>query len=133
MEYKREPRDTDLSRPVIASAEVMSSTNAPERFQNTVLRPIIKMQHDLLLMYYRQYLDHKAIDFASWSSERQTEFINQSLSRDLQLKNQLNGMIIGHFTTSEYQAYKLISQEINKRIISIIKERLMTHLDAFAD
>ena len=45
-------------RPTIATAP---AATADERFQNTALRPVLKLQHDLLLAVFRHYLTKRKV------------------------------------------------------------------------
>ena len=49
-------------RPEILSATINDNMCADERFQNLVLRPIIKFQNDLLIEVFRNYVEkHKSV------------------------------------------------------------------------
>ena len=50
-------------RPKIPSSKTTDVTNEEERFQNQTLRPIIKMQHDLLIAHFKQYMVSKKCVF----------------------------------------------------------------------
>ena len=51
-------RDTYLQsiRPIISSALVKDNMSEDERFQNKTLRPIIKLQNDLFLAVFKNYI-----------------------------------------------------------------------------
>lgn len=99
-----------------------------EHFQNLSLRPIIKLQHDLLIVFYKNYLISRKFDFKNTSNEKVTAFITNSLLKDNRLKNLLLGLIIGLFTVDEYKIYLNNFSEINKRIFGIVKQRLTDSL-----
>ena len=46
-------------RPIIQGLGSKVPNSTEEKFQNETLRPIIKMQHDLLVKYFRSYLLNK--------------------------------------------------------------------------
>ncbi len=115
-------------RPKISSIKATSSSES-ERFQNETLRPIIKMQHDLLIAFFRQYLSNKKIVFQNLSDQRKIEFVSQAIKQDIHFRNELKGLIIGHFTIEEYQDYLQTQRELNKRIFNIIKQRLCDSLE----
>ena len=50
-------------RPLIPDL-INDGTNEMERFQNKTLRPIIKMQHDILIVSFQYYLEKRKIDFS---------------------------------------------------------------------
>ena len=55
-------------------------------------------------------------------------FIENSLSKDIAFKSEIKGMIIGQFTEDEFEFYTTISSDVNKRIINLLKERLLTSI-----
>ena len=97
-------------------------------FQNITLRSIIKLQHQLLIAFYKEYLKSRKTDFNTTSNEKAILFIENSLVKDNRLKNKLLGLIIGLFAVEEYKVYVENSSEINKRIFSIVKKRLTDSL-----
>ena len=65
-------RDAVLSnlRPEIPSAKVLPGMSQEEQFQNNTLRPIAKLQNDLLVAVFRNYVrKHKNVFYdLSWKS-----------------------------------------------------------------
>lgn len=110
-------------RPHIPSAET-EGTKSLEHFQNEVLRPIIKFQHDFILAYFQNHPHfHKII------SEKGTriafqEKINHFIGDQVNVKNQLIGSVIGLMVEKELKFYFLNATEINKRIFHIICQRV---------
>ena len=103
---------------------VRKDTQELEHFQNSVLRPILKGQHELLIQSFQNYLEQRKIDFSNIKTEQKENHINSILSKDIAYKNLQIGMIIGQFTTEEFELYKLHSGEYNKRILQMLKKRL---------
>ena len=116
-------------RPVIPSLKITEEMSAEERFQNQTLRPIIKMQHDLLMTHFQHYLMKRKCVLADLSEKERVETINASFHKDIQFRNTLQGMIIGHFNVDEYQQYKKMASDTNKRILQITKERVLSNLN----
>ena len=94
------------------------------QFQNDVIRPILKFQNDLLIQYFLSYSVRKKKDLFALSKNKQTAFIDNSLSNDQNLKQFYTGMIIGLFTSDEYEIYSKDNREYNKRIITMLSERI---------
>lgn len=115
-------------RPIIEKAIVSEKMTAIEIFQNKTLRPIIKMKHELLIAYLEHYLTLQKFDFNHLNELKKTEFIEQAFSKDSQLRNEIKGIIIGHFTLEEFAIYKSFIKESNKRILTMIKERILNTL-----
>ena len=111
-------------RPVLVKIEETLGYGAEEKFQNLTLRQIIKLQHNLIVMLFKNYAFVRKTDLKSISEQRIKRFIESSLSKDIAFKNRMIGVIIGHFTIEEYEVYKEFSSEFNKRILAIVKNRL---------
>lgn len=120
-------------RPIIPTAKVNADTRPEEVFQNAVLRPIIKMTHDLLIAHTRYYLAQKKHDFAFLNPEKKLKYVISCFERDQTLRSELRGLIMGHFTVIEYGEYTQMRNAINKRMLTIIKERMMDHIAILSD
>ena len=114
-------------RPKI-SVIIKLRTKELEGFQNNVIRPIIKMQHNLLIAFIENYLQKRKIDFLIISEEKKKLKIKSILEKDIQFRNIILGSIIGHFSMDEYQQYYHIASEMNKRIIQITIQRFQDTL-----
>lgn len=118
-------------RPIISSAKVSDGMSKEERFQNTSLRPIIKLQHDLLISVFKNYIaKHKHV-FYELSPQKQIDYIENAIHKDMKFRNSLKGMIIGQFTVEEYEIYIEDSSALNKRMMNIVKERLINSIQLF--
>ena len=118
-------------RPDILSTTINDNMSADERFQNLVLRPIIKFQNDLLIEVFRNYIEkHKSV-FYDLSLEKRLDYIENAIQKDMKLRNSMKGMIIGHFTVEEYGIYIENSSALNKRMMTIVKDRLLSHIQLF--
>jgi len=122
-DMNREQILTDL-RPDIVSATFDEITAEQEKFQNQVLRPIIKFQHEFLLTYFKQYLIKlkKPIKVADLSTRIQ--LVEKSLQNDIPLRNVLIGSVIGFMTQQEVIKYYDHEAELRNRIIHMIARRL---------
>lgn len=115
MKSKVRPQLSDL---------VNTGTLEIEKFQNEAIRPIIKMQHNLLIILFKNYIKKRKIDFHNLKIEKQKAKINSILTKDIIFKNLILGSIIGHFSDEELTLYLKDSSELKKRILQIIKQRL---------
>ena len=114
-------------RPVLKTL-INSNTSDLERFQNEVLRPIIKMQNNLLVALFKNYIRNRKIEFNKLKAEVQENKINSILTKDINFKNILIGSIIGHLNKNEIEIYLKSKSELNKRIIQMVKQRLQDNL-----
>ncbi|MDN3493777.1 glyoxalase [Winogradskyella bathintestinalis] len=118
-------------RPQILSAKIYDGISAEEAFQNKTLRPIIKLQHNLLVAVFENYIaKHKNV-FFNLILEEQFNYISNAIQKDIKFRNSLKGMIIGQFTIEEYQLYIQNSSALNKRMMTIVKERLIQSIQIF--
>jgi len=111
-------------RPVLKNL-INSNTSDLERFQNQVIRPIIKMQNNFLVVFFEDYLKNRKIEFYILKYEDQENKINTILTKDINFKNILLGSIVGHFDENEIKVYLKSTSEFNKRVIQMIKQRLL--------
>jgi hypothetical protein len=106
-----------------------SSSN--ELFQNQVLRPILKLQNDLFIVAFVNHLSKNKIDFNAFSVERKLSTIENAIQKDIKFRNALKGMIMGLFTTDEYELYIKNSSSLNKRMMGMLIERLKSQVQLF--
>ncbi|WP_294203397.1 glyoxalase [uncultured Chryseobacterium sp.] len=108
---------------------IFDSTSKTELFQNRTLRPVLKLQNDISLMLFKDYVLGKASDFDTLKKEKKILFIDQSLQKDNALRNTFIGMTIGMLTPEEMEIYLSDTKAFNKRIISMLTERIKSQLE----
>ncbi|WP_299116927.1 glyoxalase [uncultured Winogradskyella sp.] len=118
-------------RPLIPSAKVYDSMSNDEAFQNKTLRPIIKMQNDLFVAVFKNYISKRKNVFYDLTLPKQLAYIENAIHKDMKFRNSLKGMVIGQFTVEEYELYILNSSALNKRMMNIVKERLLSSIQLF--
>ena len=123
----RDPQLLEL-RPEIASARVSENMSFDERFQNKTLRPIIKLQNDLLIEVFRNYIRKHKNAFFEMNIEKRLFYVENIIQRDIKFRNSLKGIIIGQFTLEEYSLYIQNSSALNKRMMNIVKERIQDNI-----
>lgn len=107
---------------------ISENATSAEVFQNQTLRPILKLQNDLYLSLFMNYAKRQNSDFDSLSQSKKNSFIEQSIQKDNGLKNTFIGMTIGMFTLEELEEYQSDSKVFNKRIITMLIERLKSQM-----
>lgn len=119
------------ARPTLANAAVTDAMSFDECFQNQTLRPIIKLQHELFIAVFENYIaKHKNV-FYELSLERQLDYIESAIHKDTKFRNAIKGMIIGQFTVDEYELYIQNSSALNKRMMQLVKTRLIDNIQLF--
>ena len=107
---------------------ISEDSSAEERFQNQILRPILKLQNELLLEVFINYAKIQKGVFFELSISKKQLYIENALQKDLKFSNSLKGMIIGLFTIAEYKEYSLNTSNINKRIANLLMERFKSQM-----
>ena len=118
-------------RPQISSAQITDNMSDDERFQNVSLRPIIKLQNDLFLVAFENYIVRRKNVFYELTIQKRLDYIVHAIQKDLKFRNSLKGMVIGQFTVEEYKHYLLNSSALNKRMMSMIIKRLQDQIQFF--
>jgi hypothetical protein len=119
------------ARPEILTATINDNMSADERFQNLVLRPIVKLQNALLVEVFKNYIAKHKLVFYDFSLEKRISYIGNAVQRDIKFRNSLKGIVIGLFTVEEYLVYIQNSSALNKRMMHIVKERLISNIQLF--
>ena len=125
-------RDTFLKEfrgQTIGSITTQSSSD--ESFQNEVLRPILKLQNDLFIASFINYVSKNKADFYGYTIEKKLSVIENAIQKDSKFRNTMKGMIVGLFTSGEYAIYIKNSSSINKRMMSMLVERLKSQVQLF--
>jgi len=111
-------------RPKIIKAKVYDEMSFGENFQNSTLRPVIKLQNSLLIAAFRNYIAKHKNSFHQLPLEKRLSFIENAIQKDSKFRNAVKGMIIGQFTVEEYEIYTRNSSALNKRMMKMVIERL---------
>lgn len=97
-----------------------------EKFQNQVLRPILKYQHILWTIELKQTLLFIQIKSKRLKAYEHREAIKTVITKSADLKNRYIGMVTGMLTEQEYSFYLANKTEINKRIVQMLTERFVS-------
>ncbi len=102
----------------------LSSKITEENFQNVTLRPVLKLQHNLIISMFFHFCNKQKISIAEIKKESFQQEITTIIKKNTVLRNQLLGLIIGQFTQEEFLVYKENDSEFNKRILNMIGQRI---------
>jgi hypothetical protein len=112
-------------RPILVTIKKDSSSSELEIFQNQSIRPILKLQHPLIIKIFQAYVIQHKVEFNALELSQKLEIIHTSFSKDVKLRSHLNGLVLGHLTEYEFDFYTAHASQLNKRIISMIKQRII--------
>ncbi|PAM96464.1 glyoxalase [Flavobacterium sp. IR1] len=110
---------------------VSAQSSSEELFQNQTLRPILKLQNDLFLAVFSNYVNKNKPDFYSYTVEKKLQTIENSIQKDIKFRNSLKGIIMALFTIEEYETYIQNSSSLNKRMMNLLIERLKSQVQLF--
>ena len=106
-------------------------SSSEEIFQNKILRPILKLQNDLFIDVFKNYIAKYKNEFYTYSAEKKILYIENAIHKDIKFRNSLKGMVIGLFTIAEYAEYIKNSSNLNKRMMNMLIERLKSQVQLF--
>lgn len=110
---------------------VNAQSSPDELFQNQTIRPILKLQNDLFIAVFINYVNKNKADFYSYTVEKKLQTIENSIQKDIKFRNSLKGIIMALFTIEEYDTYIQNSSSLNKRMMNLLVERLKSQVQLF--
>jgi hypothetical protein len=108
--------------------EINSQTSKEELFQNQTLRPILKIQNELFIEIFCNYILKNKAQFNQFTIEKKLIYIENSILNDNKFRNLLIGTTIGLLQLEEYKLYSNNASALNKRIITMLIERLKSQV-----
>lgn len=100
-----------------------------EKFQNITLRPILKFQNSVFLALFQHYIKKRKNTFYEMSVSDKLLFIDKAIKKDVALKNTMIGIVVGLFTLEEIAFYQSNDGEINRRISTMLVQRLQSMIE----
>ena len=97
-----------------------------ELFQNEVLRPVLKMQHEITLKLFNSHIINLGIVWNDLKKSKKTQCVENQLSKNIQLKNLVIGIVVGQFKELEMDKYLINYREFNKRILQMTTQRIVS-------
>ena len=112
-------------RPNLPKSLIEGHIKEEELFQNMVLRPVIKMQHDILILRVQSHFLSKKIVFHMMDKKKRVNAIESAFQNDNAFKKEVQGMILGQLNREEFQRYLKSERSMNKRIIQMVRNRML--------
>ncbi|MBF4483229.1 MULTISPECIES: glyoxalase [unclassified Flavobacterium] len=110
---------------------VSAQSSPDELFQNQTIRPILKLQNDLFVAVFTNYVNKNKADFYSYTVEKKLQTIENSIQKDIKFRNSLKGIVMALFTIEEYDTYIQNSSSLNKRMMNLLIDRLKSQVQLF--
>lgn len=114
-----------------ALGNISEQSSQEEQFQNRTLRPILKFQNDLLIESFKNYFNKQKNVFYNLTLDKKMNYIDNAVQKDIKFRNSLKGIILGLFTVEEFKEYIKNSSNLNKRMMSLLIERIKSQIQLF--
>ncbi len=123
----------ELLKKILPDIEGNKPTNsANEAFQNDILRPILKFQNDLIILYFENFLSENKIDFSALKYSHKITKVHDLFKTNIQFKQFYLGLVVAFFSHQDFAFYVQNKKEVNKRIIAMLIERICSQLETIA-
>ena len=123
-------------RPSIPGAPAISSPVATAGdFLHVTLRPVLKLQNDLLLQVVADFVRDHHMPLATAALVDQQRQLTELLARNTKLRYTILGLTTAVFTAEEYAFYRQHRSEINRRLLELAQHRVLdqaSHVVALA-
>jgi hypothetical protein len=102
--------------------------NPTEQFQNEVLRPILKFQHERIIAVFRHHIVKRKVPLDGMAPDDQRNYVEKAFQKDLALRNQLVGVVLGLLTEEEWGTFVEWERELNRRMHDMLIQRIQSTL-----
>jgi hypothetical protein len=113
-------------RPAIAGqpAAIPTPDNVAD-FQHQVLRPVLKLQHAVLLATVADFAQDYRLPLATADP---TRLLTELLARNARLRATLAGLAVGVLTQPELAFFRQHRAELTRRLLDLAGQRVLTSL-----
>ncbi|MEL5994072.1 hypothetical protein [Hymenobacter segetis] len=115
-------------RPVVVT-ETTDADGTVGAFLHTTLRPVMKLQNDLLLAVVADFVCDHHITLRPTDQHHQ---LTELLTRNTKLRYTVVGLITGFFTSDEYAFYRQQRSELNRRLLEMAQRRVLVQANEVA-
>ncbi|GHB62415.1 glyoxalase [Persicitalea jodogahamensis] len=111
-------------RPEISTSPAL---NLAEEFQNSVLRPILKFQHERISALFQAHIQKRKVNLSGISLEARKDYVEAAFHKDLALRHQLIGLALALMTEKEWLAFSS-DKELARRLNNLLVQRIQSTL-----
>ena len=115
-------------RPELSKNLLKNIDSDEEYFQNEVIRPVIKMQSDLIKSHVLHQFEQMKVDLEKLELLKKRKQITSLTQQNQQFKKELIGIVVGQFSIDELKKYHTMQKNLSKRIVQIIRNRMVDQL-----
>lgn len=119
-------------RPDVPAATPDRAASAVEAFLHATLRPVLKLQNEVLLALVAAHVHGLAPDFARAAPDDRRDRLRALLRSDAALGRTLTGVVLGMLTADELAVALANAAEVRRRIAALVAERVASQSDAVA-
>lgn len=113
-------------RPVVPT-ETTDAQGTVGAFLHATLRPVLKLQNDLLLAVVADFVRDHHISLRPTDQHHQ---LTELLGRNTKLRYTVVGLVTGVFTADEYAFYRQHRSELNRRLLEMALRRVLDQANA---
>lgn len=124
---EREPTIIQL-RPNIETIAESAESSVLEFFQNKTIRPILKLQNQVLIEAFKGLNRQKAATYSRMSAIQKRVWLRNMLSKDTIARNVILGIVLGMMTSDELGFFFDHEKECRQRIMDMVAERLASQV-----
>jgi hypothetical protein len=116
-------------RPAIAGqpAAIPTPTTVAD-FQQQVLRPVLKLQHAVLLATVADFAHDYRLPLAGAEPTEATRLLTELLARNARLRATLAGLAVGMLTQPELAFFRQHRSELTRRLLDLAEQRVLTNI-----
>ena len=115
-------------RPIIATETTDADGNVGV-FLHATLRPVLKLQNELLLAVVADFVRDHHITLRPTDQHHQ---LTELLGRNTKLRYTVVGLVTGVFTADEYNFYRQHRPELNRRVLEMAQRRVLDQAERVA-
>jgi len=104
----------------------------PADFLPHTLRPVLKLQNELLLAVVADFIRDHHISLATVSAAEQQSRLAELLTRNTKLRCTVVGLVCGMFTAAELEYYRRHRPELNRRLLELATRHVQDQAAAVA-
>ena len=109
-------------RPIVAIEPATPADTAVGAFLHATLRPVLKLQNELLLAVVADFVRDHHITLIPTDQHHQ---LTELLARNTKLRYTVVGLITGQLTAEEYAFYRQHRPELNRRLLELAQRRVL--------
>ncbi|MBD2714243.1 hypothetical protein KBK19_04260 [Microvirga sp. STR05] len=120
-------------RPTLPQVLPASGDATPADFLHHTLRPVLKLQNEVLLAVVADFVRDHHIPLATASPTEQQRLLAELLTRNTKLRYTVVGVVVGLFTAPELAYYRQHRPELNRRLLELATRRVQDQAATVVD